>query len=145
MGKDIGAYLVETGWLTPERLQEARIISRETGIWLGEILIDNGWVEERHIYLAVAQENGLPFVDLTKHQPDNDAIARVPAYLARQYNVLPAKRDAITHTLWVAMLDTSNKAVVDELRMAAGCEIRAVMAAPTALAEAIARAYGQGW
>lgn len=142
---DIGRYLIDMGWLTPERLQEAEKLSRETGIWLGEILIDNGWVEERHVYLAVAQETGFPFVDLTRQFPDNDAIARVPAYLARQFGVLPVKRDAITDTLWVATTDFGNQLAMDELRMAAGCPIRPVMAAPTVLAEAIKRAYGDGW
>jgi type IV pilus assembly protein PilB len=142
---DIGTYLVNSGWLSPGRLREAVKISRETGIWLGEILIDNGWVEERHVYLAVAQECGLPFVDLTRHFPDNEAIATVPAYLARQYNVLPAKRDLSSNTLWVAMLDTGDISIADELRMATGCKTRPVLAAPEALAEAIRRAYGEGW
>jgi type IV pilus assembly protein PilB len=84
---------------------------------------------------------GIPFVDLTKFPSESSAVNVVPEHIAKRHNVIPVKKDA-SNVLYVAMADVNNIYALDDLRMVSRCTIKSVLAAPSAIEEAIARAYG---
>jgi type IV pilus assembly protein PilB len=142
--KSMGDYMVEKGYISPENLKQAQDLSKQSKTDVGKLIIENGWAPEREVYEGKAQEMGLPFVDLSKVAPEGGAVNIVPEHVAKRHNVIPVKKDSATNTLWVAMSDTTNPYAADDLRMVSKCTVRAVLAAPGAIEDAISRVYGGG-
>jgi type IV pilus assembly protein PilB len=140
--KSMGQYMVEKGYISQENLGQAQELQKQSRSPLEKIIIDNNWADERDVYESLAQEKRLPFVDLNKQAADPSAVNVVPEHVAKRHKVLPVKKDSSQNVLWVAMADTSNPYAADDLRMVSKCTIRAVLAAPNALEEAISRNYG---
>jgi len=139
--KSMGEYMVEKGWLTSDQLKQAQDQQKQSRTPLEKIIVEMGLSTERDVTEARAQEMGLPFVDLSKHSPDPNAINVVPEHIAKRHNVIPVKKDSQTNTLWVAMADPSNPYAADDLRLVSKCSIRTVLAGPTAVEDAIAKHY----
>jgi type IV pilus assembly protein PilB len=140
--KSVGEYLVDKGYITAEQLKQAQEMQKQSGTPLARLLVEAGFASERDVTEARAQEMGLPFVDLNKFAPEASAINVVPEHIAKRHNVIPVKKDSATNTLIVAMADTSNPYAADDLRVVSRCTIRTALAAPSAIEDAIARAYG---
>ncbi len=71
-----------------------------------------------------------------------EVISRVPAAVAKYYQVIPL--EARGKALVLAMARPENMALVDELRVHLGCPVIPVAAAPEELAQAVDRYYGAG-
>ncbi len=140
--KSMGEYLVEKNYISADNLKQAQDVQKQSKQELGKIIVELGFASERDVTEGKAQELGVPFVDLTKNAPDPSAINVVPEHIAKRHNVIPVKKDSATNVLWVAMADVSNPYAADDLRMVSRCTIRAALAAPSAIEEAITRHYG---
>jgi hypothetical protein len=57
----LGTLLVEKGFITDVQLKQALALQRESGGFLGEILVDNGWLAASDLVLALAAQLGLDF------------------------------------------------------------------------------------
>ncbi len=136
--KNMGDYMLEKGYASPEQLEEARKIQQATHGELAKALLDVG-INPRDVYESKAQEMGVPFVDLTVYKPAQDAISAVPEHVVKRLNVLPLKKE--NNILFVAMADTSNIAAVDDLRLVSRCTVRGVLAAPDHIEDAIGKYY----
>lgn len=134
-------FLLEKGWVTQEQIDEALKVQEQTkNPNLGKVLSDLGFVGEREVIHAQAQEAGLPFADLDRTQPESSAINVVPDRIAKQHNVIPVRKEGTT--LWLAMTNPNNIEALDAVRFASGCIVKPVVAVPGAIDDAIRRAYG---
>ncbi len=134
-------FLLEKGWVTQEQIDEALKVQEQTkNPNLGKVLSDLGFVGEREVIHAQAQEAGLPFADLDNVQPESSAINVVPDRIAKQHNVVPVRKDGAT--LYLAMANPNNIEALDAVRFASGCLVKPVVAVPGAIDDAIRRAYG---
>lgn len=93
----------------------------------------------RDVYEAIAQELGVPFVDLKLFKPDENAFDTVPVDVCLRHNVLPVKKDG--NALWVAMSQVDDLQAADDLRLASRCTIYGVVADPDQIRTAIRRLY----
>lgn len=107
-----------------------------------EQLIDSRTAQSATIDVSpeVASRSGVPFIDLTKHKPEPEALSVLTAEIALKYRALPVKRDG--NRLWVAMQNVRDIAVVDAVRMASRCLVQPMVANPMELDKAITEAYG---
>jgi len=136
-------YLIEKGYLKREHLEEALKVQKQSGTKdLGRILVDLGFVGEREMMEAKAQERNLGFVDLDRHSVDSSAINVVPERIARAHNVVPVRKDGMT--LYLAMSNDSNIEAQDQVRLVSGCRVVPVLAVPGAIEDAIRKYYGGG-
>ena len=134
-------FLLDKGWVTQEQLDEALKVQEQTkNPNLGKVLSDLGFVGEREIINAQAQEAGLPFADLDNVQPESSAINVVPDRIAKQHNVVPIKKEGTI--LWLAMANPNNIEAIDAVRFASGCIVKPVVAVSGAVDDAIRKAYG---
>ncbi len=138
----MGEFLVAEGYIDRDKLNQALEAQKATKSDLGKILVEMGFTSERDVARARAQEQGLGFVDLSRHAPEPTAVNIVPEHIAKRHNVIPVKKDTATNTLYVAMADTNNLVASDDLRLVSRCNIRAVLAAPGDIEDAISRVYG---
>jgi type IV pilus assembly protein PilB len=137
----LAEILVEGGQLSVERMREAQALQRNRGAALSEVLVKQGFLDETTVYRAVAKEAGLPFVDLEKGKPPSALAPRVPKELALEQGLLPvAERNG---KLIVAIDDAHKRILVEQLAFVLGGEVGCAIAAPTALARAVAQVYGQ--
>ncbi|MBL8341434.1 MAG: Flp pilus assembly complex ATPase component TadA [Rubrivivax sp.] len=138
--------LVDAGQISPKALAQAlqeQADRRERGephMLVGQLLVQAGALRAQQLAVALSDWMGVPMVDLREFTPEPAALQRVPRALAERAQALPlAERD---ERLVVAMADPWNRALLEELRFAAGARIQPVAAAPQALAAAVLRAYG---
>jgi type IV pilus assembly protein PilB len=122
-------------------VQEALVIQKEEGGRIGEILIRLGYLQAEELTSGLAEQAGMEFFAKDALVPEKEALSRVDGTSARVYGLLPLSvRDG---TLVVALADPANVAVLDDLTFAAGEGVRAGLAEPEALQEAIEKAYGE--
>src|SRR5262249_24214103 len=89
---------------------------------------------------ALGEQHGLKVANLTELRPTPEAMALVNETMATVYKVLPLSyKDKI---LTIAIGDPNNMAALDDLRnlLSVG-EVQALLATPSAIAEATAKAY----
>jgi type IV pilus assembly protein PilB len=125
--RPIGQILLERGIVTQAQLDQALGIQKNTGEKLGAILVDLGFVKERDVLRAYAEQLGIEFLDLDKVRVDESAVRTIPQNLAQRYNALPVQRNG--DKLVVAMVDPTNVFAIDDMRLVTGLEIVPMLAA----------------
>ncbi|MBI5853139.1 MAG: Flp pilus assembly complex ATPase component TadA [Planctomycetes bacterium] len=135
----IGQVLKDLGFLHEGQIQEALMVQREKGGRIGEILIELGHLQKSELVRGLAQQAGLPFVDLATRAPDQKALEKLDAATARSFAVVPLALEG--GALTVALADPWNASVLEDLRFATGLEVRGVVADEDALRAAIEKHY----
>jgi MSHA biogenesis protein MshE len=92
----LGAALVEQGFLKQERLEEALAQQQRTGRPLGRVLLDNRFVTEDQVAKTLAVQLDVPFVDLRRFDVVPDLVRKITEVQARRYRavVLEEKPDS---------------------------------------------------
>lgn len=109
----LGEALVAQGVLTPERLEDALKEQQRTGQKLGQILLSNNYVTETHIARVLADQQGLPFVDLSRRKVPPELARILGEMQTRKYRavVLEDRKD----TYLIALSDPTNLSAQDAL------------------------------
>lgn len=139
---DLENFFVDRGLVSREQLQSLLEEQRQSGIFLGTLLTQKGFLSEQQLVPALAEYLDLPFVNLDEITVDPDALSRVPAKLATTYNLFPVSyRD---NQLQVAIADPFDVRTLDELTLLVDCKIKPVMAGSAGIRKAIQTHYGVG-
>lgn len=126
----LGTLLLRDGAVTELQLERALELQRaHPARRLGEILIDQGFVEPVAISRVLAEQHELAFVELDKRAIDLTAALLLPEQLARRYRALPIEF-LDDGSLLVAVADPTNVMFSDELRLAVGMPVRICVASP---------------
>jgi type IV pilus assembly protein PilB len=136
----LGTLLVRDGLVEMEQVEDALAEHEKTDRRLGEILVERGWISERSLAQALAEQHSLEFVDLGDREPDDKAVALLPEKFARRYDALPISF-VEDDTIVVAVADPTNLLTSDDLRLALGVNVQLAVAAIGDLREAIGRSY----
>jgi len=110
----LGALLSEAGLLDPAELEVALRTAASEGRRLGEILIDFGLVTSEDIVRAVAEQRGLPFVDVQALRVDPAATRLLPIGRAHALRTLPI--GFVRGVPVVALGDPSDEDAMDDTR-----------------------------
>lgn len=117
----IGAVLFRSQIITEQELKAALEEQQVSGCRVGEALVRQGVVTQEDIDWALAHQLNIPYVRLKKDNLDAAAVERVPAQLARRYQLFPLFLSG--NELSVAMADPLNQEAIEALRRATGCQI----------------------
>ncbi|HZJ51632.1 MAG TPA: type II secretion system protein GspE, partial [Actinomycetota bacterium] len=139
--RDLGEILIEEGLIDQANLELALAEEARSGKSAWKVLLEQGQVTERDLLRARAAQIGLDFSDLAKEQPDADAIALVPEDVIRRQIALPMS--VLDGALVVAMADPRNHLAVEELAQVSGKQIVPAVAYRADLTAAIERAFSQ--
>lgn len=141
--KPITQYLLEKGYVTQEQIDEAqKVLQQSKSKDIGKALVDLGYLGVREMLEAKAQEEGIGFVDLDRHQIDSGAINMVPERIVKNHLVIPVRKEG--NMLFLAMRDPNNIQAIDDVRMVSRLDVKPVRAVPEAIEEAIRKYYGSG-
>ncbi|HEX7256183.1 MAG TPA: hypothetical protein VF236_09675 [Gaiellaceae bacterium] len=110
----LGALLAEAGLLAEAEIELALITARRHGKRLGEVLTELGLVAPADVVRMVAEQRGLPFVDVAALQVDPSAARLLPADHARSFRTLPI--GFVRGLPVVALADPSDDEAIDGAR-----------------------------
>jgi type IV pilus assembly protein PilB len=133
--------LIEAGVIDDVQLNDALEVQRATGGQLGKVLVELGYASQAAILAILAEQIGIPFVDLAQKHPDPTAIAVVPRDLATRYALMPIGFDE-RGRLIVAMADPQNVLALDDLRIITGYDCVPAIATRDDIVNAIEDSYG---
>ena len=142
--KRIGDELVRAGIISLDQLKIALLEQRRSGIPLGQLLTQLGFVTEAIMRDSLSEILGQDSIDLKMVVPDPDAIALIPKAMVMRHNVIPISYDSINNLLILAMSDIYDLMVLDRIRATidATLEIEPMLAGKGEIAEAIDTFYG---
>jgi hypothetical protein len=85
----LGALLSEAGLLAPDEVDFALARARSEGKRLGEVVIEYGLVSSTDVIRLVAEQRGLPFLDIAPLSVDRAAAKLLPVDFAHSLRTLP--------------------------------------------------------
>src|SRR5438445_18547 len=141
----LGKLLISANLITEKQLNEALVAIRQSrgATRLGSTLVKMGYIQEEKLLQFLSQQYRVPAVDLKMYQHIDPAIIKlVPLELVKKHMVLPLRRVGATVT--VTMLDPTNMLALDDLKFRTNYTIEPVIAAESALIEAVKKYYGAG-
>jgi hypothetical protein len=110
----LGALLAEAGLLAEAEIELALRTARSQGKRLGEILTELGLVAPADVVRMVADQRGLPFLDIASFSGDPSAARLLPADHARNLRILPI--GFVRGLPVVALADPSDDEAIDGAR-----------------------------
>ena len=124
----IGDVIVTLGFAERERVEKV-VAQGKRGVPLGQLLIEAGVVDSNQLAHALAERNGLDFVDLNRFEVDHGAANLIDAGKARRYRTIPIAFLGEGELL-VATADPANVLALDDITMATGYEVRRAVSSP---------------
>jgi type IV pilus assembly protein PilB len=132
--------LVEQGLLTSEQMDDIADEHAESGKLARNIVVDLGLIEEDQLLEVLAGYLGSHVVNLPSLDIPADIIHRVPASVARMYNIVPV---SMTDTsVEVAVCDIISPQVMDELMFVLTSDVSFVLAREDDVRACINQFYG---
>ena len=114
----LGHLLVKRGIVTPEQVDEALEIQKETNEKLGTILVELNYTTEEQIARALATKTGFEYMSLNSVGVNPEAAALISTETAMKYRAVPV---AIQNdTLFVAMENPNDVVAMDDLSLITG-------------------------
>ena len=135
----LSSVLIKGKHVKEQDLEKALEIQRKSGGSLGKILVDNGFVSEKELMVAMSQQLNIPPINLSKYTIDKSLSDLIPEKIARQYYLIPVSK--IGKVLTVAMSDPLNLFAIDDLKMLTKYQIDPVIATENDVKEAINNYY----
>lgn len=137
----LGTLLLRVGAIDPEQLEIALTEKERSPRRLGEILVEWGWVPSVAIARALAEQYGIPFLDLSTTEVDEGAAQLISEDVARRLQALPIKR-LPDNVLLVGLADPTDVLAAEELRTLFPAGICLNVVDIEALQAAFSRLYG---
>lgn len=135
--EEFGSFLVKTKIITKPQMADAVEVHRIIGIPFSKTLIELGYVTSNVLLPKLAEQVGIPFIDLDEININGNAIAAIPEEICRKYTVIPINFE--DNKLVMAMTSPDNIMVIDDLQLFTGHEINPVIATKEDIERAIGR------
>lgn len=119
----IGEVLTQANLISAPQLETALAQQAQGDIRrLGDILIENGWLQPENLAMALSVHLNLPFIDLKRHRIQPEAMQLVPEETSRRHQLIPL--DLVDGSLAVVMEDPTDIQVIEELEAVTGRSVR---------------------
>ncbi len=141
--KGLGELLVKENLIEIKQLEEARKEQKKSGGRLSSALIRLGYVRDAELAEFLGQQYNVQTIDLGSFDIDPNAIKMVSRQICEKHSVIPVSKAG--NSLVVAFSDLSNMIYIkDDLAILTRHKIEVVVAAETAIQNAIERYYPDG-
>lgn len=142
--KDIIEILLEAGLVSNQELEEAKKRSEGSGRRLVDELLSMAVLNEAQLTQALSNALSIPWVSLTHVEFSRTLLDLVPATVAMELEVVPVYVRRVGtqgDTLFVATIDPTDQEALTRLAAATGKPVKAMIAPPSELREALRRCY----
>jgi type IV pilus assembly protein PilB len=123
----LGDVVVELGFADRETVET--IAAATNGGKIGLALVRGGVIDSRQLARALAERNGLDYVDLNVFAVDHGAASLIGGADARRFRAVPIGFHD-EGTLLVACAEPENVIGIDDIRLATGFDVRQAVSAP---------------
>ncbi len=139
--RDFTELLIRQGTISREQLREAEQLAREQDMAVGDALVKLDYATGDEVAKAMAEFNGLEYVDLSQVQIPEEVVELVPESVARENVILPLTEEE--DALKVIVTDPFDIETVEKLRFILNRRVVTAIAPREGILEAINRYYGQ--
>lgn len=137
--KKLGEMLIEAGIIDNLQLDSALGHQKNWGGRIGSILIELGFISENELAGFIEKQLHIPCVNISSLDITEKEIESVKIDIAKKYTVFPLKIEG--NVISLAMMDTTDLRVVDELQFITGKRIKPFLALESEIKKAIRRHY----
>ena len=134
--------MIEKRLITAQELELALKEQERTNEVLGKILLKMGLIKEAALLQAIAEQQGIAFVELRNLEIQDKAIRSVPVKFIWHYNILPLSIEE--NVLTIAVSNPFDVWPIDDLETNLGFHVEKALATSSDIAEAIKKYYGVG-
>jgi type IV pilus assembly protein PilB len=141
----LGQLLVDAKLITEQDLQGVLDRQGADGRRLGTLLVEGGFINETQLTQILSHQLSVPWVSLLHIEFSRQLLNLVPRDVADRFCLVPIYVRHVRHqgdTLYVAMEDPSNEEGLSACRDHAGLPVRAMIAPPQDIRNAIRVYYG---
>lgn len=138
--KTIGSILLDVELVTPQDIDQALELQKQTGKRLGEVLVQLGVVSDDDIRWALAEQLNLPYVNIRKDQVDAEMATLLPEKLARRYHVIPILK--IDNELTVVVDDPLNTTIIKDIERITKSDVKISLGRTSDILLAVDEIYG---
>jgi type IV pilus assembly protein PilB len=135
----LGELLLSAGRITQEQLDEALKRSKESGMMLGETLVEMKVLQSLELLRVVGKQIGLPAVELRPGLIDPEALKFIPKEKAQYYGVIPMFY--VEDRLTVGISRPLSIFDFDDLERISDTSIQLVLCGNDAVAQSIEKYY----
>lgn len=132
--------LIKGNLLKKKDLDKALEAQKKSGGSLGKILVEQGYISQKNLVVAISSQLDIPPIDLAKYKIDKELVKIIPEKIARQYILLPLSK--IGNVLTVVMSDPLNVFAIDDVKMLTHFKIDLAIAPENEIKDAINSYYG---
>jgi type IV pilus assembly protein PilB len=133
--------LVDLGFVSPDKVAEARQEAQSAGVGVVDLLVANHVVKPADVTQAKAAHFGAEVVNLSELQIADDVIAAIPRHIARKYRVIPIfKHD---NSITVALADPSDLDTLDSLAHLLHAEVELRVASEPDIEAGLSKYYAE--
>ena len=140
--QEAGDLLFAWGRLTEAQLDQVRRRQRRLNLPQHRAIVDLNFASEEDTWRALAQVNGLEFVDPVALDLPRETLERIPMKFIFHYHMLPVAGDAESVTL--AISEPPRPMEQGNLRLLLGQRLNFVLATPSAIHAVIKKQFGLG-
>jgi len=137
----LGEILIERRQITQEDLDRALELQRERGDKLGKILVDLGFVAQRDILSALAEQLQVPVLSIEAPPAVSPELETLSPRFLRQFRCFPVTQH--DHTVTLAMADPLDFETRSSVTSCTGLAVLPGIATEQEIVDAIDRYYGQ--
>ncbi|MCP4400324.1 MAG: hypothetical protein GY801_23830 [bacterium] len=139
MAKRIGEYLVDSGVLSEARLKEALELQEDQKGFLGQILLEKGWVTDTQLCQGISEILDVNYVSIENVLISEEVTGLISNSLAVTCQILPLfVHDNI---VYLAMENPRDAGVIQLVEYETGMQVKPLISPPRQLGEMIARYY----
>jgi len=140
--KDVGTVLLENGTITEKQLELARRRHTRQQVPLHRAIVDLSLASEEETHRALAEINGMEFVDLENVEVTEELLKMVPVKIALHFRFAPVTISNGQMTL--AFSEPPVMSDLGNLRLLLGTRLRAALTTPSGVHAFIKKHYGLG-
>ncbi len=135
----LGDLLMKSGLITEEQLNDALVLSKESGKRLGTVLVEHGMIKEMQLIHALTAQIGVEYIDLNSYEIPADMARLLPKGIAKKYLVVPVK--ATRTDIYLAMADPLNFVAIEEVGAATRRHVVPMITTEAAVTRAVQNMY----
>jgi type IV pilus assembly protein PilB len=140
MSQRLGDLLVKEKVITPEQLEQATKLQKESHTRLASALVKLGFLSDEDVTNFLSRQYGVPAINLSYFEIDPAVVKLIPYETAKRYQILPLSR--VGASLTIAMVDPTNVFAMDDIKFMTGFNIEPVVASESSIIIGIDKAYG---
>ncbi len=134
--------LAEQGVISKQQIKELKEFADKRGLTVRDAVVQMKLADIETATRAYAVELGVSYVDLSETIPDDGVLDRVARSTVRRNSIIPLFVDE--DYILVACVDELTHDLEQELRLSFDLPVRAVLATPVAINQAISKYYPPG-